>query len=146
MNWISVLIGTMEIKIYTISPVAINIQFEKDAIYIMDRGYLHFERLYAIHKQQAFFVVRSKQSLSFRRIYSHPFERSSGLRCDQTIILKHFYSQKDYPAKSLRNSTNFTGLSIWENPDKYIAFWVWSTYFWRPCSETLIFIGFLTQH
>jgi len=79
-----------------------HIQFEKDAIYIMDRGYLHFKRLYTIHKQQAFFLVRSKQSLSFRRIYSYPVERTTGIRCDQTILLKHFYSHKDYPDKLRR--------------------------------------------
>jgi len=78
------------------------IEFERDAIYIMDRGYLHFKRLYTIHKQRAFFVVRSKQSLSFKRLHSRPVDRAAGLRCDQTIILKHFYSKKDYPDKLRR--------------------------------------------
>ena len=63
----------------------------------MDRGYLHFKRLHTIHRQKAFFVVRSKQSLSFKRVCSHTIDTSAGLRCDQTIILKHFYSHKDYP-------------------------------------------------
>lgn len=74
-----------------------HVQFEKDAIYIMDRGYLHFKRLHTMHTQQAYFIVRSKQSLSFKRIYSRTIDRSMGLRCDQIIILKHFYSKKDYP-------------------------------------------------
>jgi len=74
-----------------------HIEFERDAIYIMDRGYLHFKRLYTIHKQHAYFIVRSKQSLSFKRIRSHTVNKSTGLRCDQTIQLKHFYSRKDYP-------------------------------------------------
>ena len=51
-----------------------NIQFEKDAIYIMDRGYLHFKRLYVIHQHQAFFIVRAKDSLSFKRMYSHRYQ------------------------------------------------------------------------
>ena len=76
-----------------------NIQFEKDAIYIMDRGYLHFKRLHTIHQQKAFFIVRSKQSLSFKRIYSHKVNKDTGLKCDQIIILNHFYSRKDYPEK-----------------------------------------------
>lgn len=79
-----------------------HITFEKDAIYIMDRGYLHFKRLHTIHHQQAFFVVRFKQSLSFKRIHSHAVDRITGLRCDQTILLKHFYSYKDYPDKLRR--------------------------------------------
>jgi hypothetical protein len=78
------------------------IKFEKEAIYIMDRGYLHFKRLHTINKQQAYFIVRSKHSLSFKRIYSRPIDRTTGLRCDQTIILKHFYSIKDYPDKLRR--------------------------------------------
>ncbi len=74
-----------------------NIEFEKDAIYIMDRGYFHFERLYIIHKKQAFFVIRAKDSLSFQRMYSHDIDKCTGLKCDQTIHLKHFYSRKSYP-------------------------------------------------
>jgi len=79
-----------------------NIQFEKEAIYIMDRGYLHFKRLHSIHTQQAYFIVRSKQSLSFKRLYSRVVDSGIGLRCDQTIMLKHFYSYKDYPDKLRR--------------------------------------------
>ncbi|MBU0504646.1 IS4 family transposase, partial [bacterium] len=79
-----------------------HITFEKEAIYIMDRGYLHFKRLHIIHKQHAYFIVRSKQSLSFKRIYSRPVNKKTGLRCDQVIILNHFYSHKDYPDKLRR--------------------------------------------
>jgi hypothetical protein len=79
-----------------------HIEFERDAIYIMDRGYLHFKRLHTIHEQKAFFIVRSKQSLSFKRVYSRKVDKTTGLKCDQTIILKHFYSHKDYPDKLRR--------------------------------------------
>lgn len=79
-----------------------NISFEKDAIYIMDRGYVDFERLHTIHTEGAFFVVRSKGSLSFHRIYSHTINKDTGLRCDQTIRLKHFYSRKRFPHKLRR--------------------------------------------
>lgn len=78
------------------------LEFERDAIYIMDRGYLDFERLHAIHAQGAFFVVRAKWSLSFQRLYSHIIDRNTGLRCDQTIRLRHFYSRKHYPDKLRR--------------------------------------------
>lgn len=79
-----------------------HIEYEKEAIYIMDRGYFHFERLYKMHQQKAYFIIRSKGSLSFKRIYSHKVDRSAGLRCDQTIKLNHFYSRKDYPEKIRR--------------------------------------------
>lgn len=88
-------------KIHDINFLDI-LEFEKDAIYIMDRGYLDFERLYRINQQQAFFIVRSKDSLSFQRIYSHVTDTNSGIRCDQTIRLKHFYSHKHYPKKLRR--------------------------------------------
>lgn len=98
------------------------IQFEKDAIYIMDRGYLHFRRLHTIHRLHAFFIVRSKQSLSFKIILSRPVDRTTGLICDQTIILKHFYSRKDYSDKLRRvkyydKETNTTYVYLTNNFD-----------------------------
>jgi len=70
---------------------------EAGSFYIMDRGYLDFARLYAMHRNCAFFVIRAKSNLKFRRIYSHPIDESSGLRCDQSIKLTGFYTAKDYP-------------------------------------------------
>ncbi len=78
------------------------LELEKDAIYIMDRGYFDFSRLYRINLQKAFFIIRSKDSLSFERIYSQDVDRAIGLRCDQMIKLKHFYSRKYYPEKLRR--------------------------------------------
>ena len=77
------------------------IEYESDAIYIMDKGYFDFERLYRIHEQNAFFIIRAKSTLSFQRLYSHKIDKRLGLRSDQTIRLKHFYSRKSYP-KNLR--------------------------------------------
>jgi hypothetical protein len=71
---------------------------EPGAFYIMDRGYLDFERLYAMHQAQAFFVTRAKSNTRFRRIYSAPVDRSTGIICDQTIALTGSISRKDYPA------------------------------------------------
>src|SRR3989338_1474454 len=68
----------------------------------MDRGYLDFQRLYVIEQQQSFFIVRSKDSLSFQRIYSNPIDKLTNIQCDQTIKLKHFYSYKHYPKKLRR--------------------------------------------
>jgi hypothetical protein len=70
---------------------------EAGAIYIMDRGYLDFERLYVLHHAGAFFVTRSKANLDARRIYSALTDRSTGIICDHTIALNGFYSRQHYP-------------------------------------------------
>jgi len=70
---------------------------EPAAIYVMDRGYLDFERLFALHQAGAFFVTRAKSNMNFRRVYSAPSDRAQGIICDQTILLAGFYSQRDYP-------------------------------------------------
>jgi hypothetical protein len=75
---------------------------EIGAIYIMDRGYLDFERLFLLNQVPAFFIVRSKTNTRLRRQYSLPVDKSSGLRCDQIVIPEGFYSKKAYPAKLRR--------------------------------------------
>jgi hypothetical protein len=75
---------------------------EAGAFYIMDRGYVDFARLFTFKQCQAFFVTRAKSNLHFRRVYSHPVDKQSGLICDQTIMLKGFYSAKDYPDRLRR--------------------------------------------
>ncbi len=74
------------------------LELEPAAIYVMDRGYLDFARLYQMHQAQAFFVTRTKSNTRFRRVYSAPVDRSTGLICDQTIALTGTISCKDYPA------------------------------------------------
>ena len=75
---------------------------EPGSFYIMDRGYLDFERLYMLNQSAAFFVIRAKSNLQFRRLYSHPVKKITGLKCDQTIVLTGFYSYKNYPEKIRR--------------------------------------------
>ncbi|WP_026225270.1 IS4 family transposase [Teredinibacter turnerae] len=75
---------------------------EAGAFYIMDRGYLDFGRLYDLHQGSAFFVTRAKSNLQCRRIYSHPIDKETGLKCDQTVRLTGFYAAKDYPEKLRR--------------------------------------------
>ena len=70
---------------------------EAGSFYIMDRGYIDFARLYAMHQSQAFFVTRAKRGFQFKRRYSHPVDKSTGLRSDQTIILTGVDTAKDYP-------------------------------------------------
>ncbi len=75
---------------------------EPGAFYVMDRGYLDFERLYHLEQDSAFFVIRAKSNLQCRRIYSHVVDKTSGLRCDQTVVLTGFYTAQHYPDKLRR--------------------------------------------
>jgi hypothetical protein len=70
---------------------------EAGCFYIMDRGYVDYKRLYAVHQAGAFFVTRSKEGMDARRVYSHPVDRATGLICDQRVMLNGFYSAKNYP-------------------------------------------------
>ena len=73
------------------------LELEPGAFYIMDRGYLDFGRLYLMHQALAFFVTRAKSNTRFRRVYSAPVDRSTGIICDQTIALTGTISRRDYP-------------------------------------------------
>jgi len=75
---------------------------ESGAIYIFDRGYLDFARLYKIRQASAFFIIRAKSNFRFRRIYSQPADKSKGVQADQIIELHGFYVHKDYPERLRR--------------------------------------------
>jgi len=75
---------------------------EPGAIYVMDRAYLDFQRLYQLHQSSAVFVTRSKTNTGLRRIYSHKVDKATGVKFDQTVALTGFYSKKDYPEKLRR--------------------------------------------
>ena len=70
---------------------------EAGSFYIMDRGFTDFTRWFKLHQAQAFFVIRGKSNLLFRRVYSRPVDKSTGLRCDQTIALTSDKASKAYP-------------------------------------------------
>ena len=70
---------------------------EPGAIYVMDRGYVDFERLHAMHQASAFFVTRAKSNTRLRRVYSAQVDRDTGIICDQTVALVGYYSRRDYP-------------------------------------------------
>ncbi|MBM2805008.1 MAG: family transposase [Deltaproteobacteria bacterium] len=84
---------------------------EPGAFYIMDRGYIDFDRLYQLHEAKSFFVTRAKSNLKAQRRYSHPVDRSTGLICDQTIVLTGFYSKQDFdtPLRRVRFKDPTTG-------------------------------------
>lgn len=75
---------------------------EPGCFYIMDRGYFDLVRLYTLNLSKSNFVIRGKRNLQFRRIYSHPVDKSTGLRCDQTIALTGVKSLQRYPDKLRR--------------------------------------------
>ena len=75
---------------------------EAGSIYVLDRGYLDFARLRGLHQAAATFVTRAKKNLACRRLYSGPVDRSSGLICDQTIVLTTPDSAEAYPEKLRR--------------------------------------------
>ena len=77
---------------------------EPGSFYVMDRGYVDYARLYNLHQASAFFVTRAKSNFAFRRLYSNPVDKATGLRCDQVVVLKTFYARKDFPDKLRRIS------------------------------------------
>ena len=70
---------------------------EAGAFYVMDRGYLDFTRLYGLHQARGFFVTRAKVNLNARRVYSHPVDKTTGIICDQAVLLNGFYATQNYP-------------------------------------------------
>jgi hypothetical protein len=84
---------------------------EPGAFYVLDRGYLDFQRLYRWTQQGAFFVTRARKHFRFRRLLSHPVDKSTGVQCDQTIALVWFYTRKNYPARLRR-------IRYWDAPRK----------------------------
>jgi Domain of unknown function (DUF4372)/Transposase DDE domain len=87
---------THEVNVLDILPI------EAGAFYVMDRGYLDFSRLFALHQTGAFFVTRAKCGMDARRVYSSPTDRSAGIICDQRIMLNGFYVSQDYPEQLRR--------------------------------------------
>jgi hypothetical protein len=79
-----------------------HITYEEGAYYVFDRGYVDFSRLYTIAQRKAYFVIRAKSSLKYRRIYSAKVDKSTGVLCDQTGKLTGFYTAKGYPEKLRR--------------------------------------------
>jgi hypothetical protein len=84
---------------------------EAGAFYVMDRGYLDFERLFRLHTAGSFFVTRGKSNLKAQRRYSRPVDRGTGLICDQTVVLTGFYSSQDFdtPLRRIRFNDPKTG-------------------------------------
>jgi len=80
-----------DVKVLDLLPV------EAGAFYVMDRGYLDFDRLFSLHQAGAFFVTRAKRGMNARRVYSAQIDRATGVICDQSVRLNGFYVSRDYP-------------------------------------------------
>ena len=76
--------------------------WEAGAIYLMDRGYLDFRRLYHLHQSGAFFVTRAKKRFDCRRLYSHAVDKQTGLQCDQIVLLNNPVPKRGYPERLRR--------------------------------------------
>src|SRR3989338_7010021 len=87
------------VKLHTLLDM---LSFEACAFYVMDRGYLDFSRLFALHQAGAFFVTRAKHGMDAHRVYSMPTDRNTGVICDQRIALDGFYISRDYPEQLRR--------------------------------------------
>jgi hypothetical protein len=79
-----------------------DLPIESGALYLFDRGYLDFARLYRLHQSRAFFVIRAKSNFRFRRIYSQVVDKSKGVQADQIIELHGFYARRDYSERLRR--------------------------------------------
>ncbi len=112
-----------------ITPAKVNdvkamdyLNYEQNAYYIFDRGYIDYTRLFKITQHSAFFVIRAKSNLQFNRMYSQKIDKSSGVLCDQIGKLKGFYISKKYPDKIRRvkfhdDQTNRTFIYLTNNFD-----------------------------
>jgi hypothetical protein len=121
---------------------------EAGAFYLLDRGYVDYERLYQIESAKSFFVTRAKDNFAFQRLYSKPVNKSKGVMCDQIIVLKGFYAAKDYPAKFRRikyyDAENDRTLVFLTNNFKLSALTVAELY--RQRWKVELFFKWLKQH
>ena len=98
---IPVVISITNGKIHDVNALD-DLVFEPGAIYIFDKAYVDFARLYGIHQSLAFFVTRTKSNFVFKRLYSRPVDKSTGIWADQIIMVTGFYTLMDYPEKLRR--------------------------------------------
>src|SRR5206468_10265443 len=121
---------------------------EPGAFYVMDRGYLDFARLYRFHEAGSFFVTRAKSNLKAQRRYSHPVDRSTGLICDQTIVLTGFYSRQDFdtPLRRVRFKDPDTGKRLVFLTNNFILPAFTITELYRCRWQVELFFKWIKQH
>lgn len=121
---------------------------EPGSIYVMDRGYLDFERLHVFTECQASFVVRAKRNLQFQRRYSHPVDRSTGLLCDQTVVLTVYRSARDYPTalRRIRYKDAASGKTLVFLTNNFTLPALAITQLYRSRWQVEIFFRWIKQH
>jgi len=121
---------------------------EPGAFYVMDRGYLDFARLYTLNQSGGFFVTRAKRNANIRRTASRPVDRSTGLICDQTVMLNTFYAARNYPGPlrrvRYRDPTTDKSLTFLTNNFGIPALTVCSLY--RNRWQVELFFKWIKQH
>jgi hypothetical protein len=121
---------------------------EPGAFYIMDRGYIDFERLYRLHQAGSFFVTRAKSNLQAQRRYSHPIDRNTGLICDQTIVLTGFYTRQDFdaPLRRIRFKDPETGKRLVFLTNNFTLAAITITELYRCRWQVELFFKWIKQH
>jgi hypothetical protein len=121
---------------------------EPGAFYVMDRGYIDFERLHCLHEAGSFFVTRAKSNLKAQRRYSHCVDRSTGLICDQTIVLTGFYSRQDFdtPLRRIRFKDPVTGKRLVFLTNNFALSAITITELYRCRWQVELFFKWIKQH
>ena len=121
---------------------------EPGAFYVMDRGYIDFERLHRLHQVGSFFVTRAKSNLKAQRRYSHPVDRSTGLMCDQTIVLTGFTSRQDFdtPLRRIRFKDPVTGKRLVFLTNHFALPAITITELYRCRWQVELFFKWIKQH
>ncbi len=121
---------------------------EAGAFYVMDRGFVDFERLYRFHTAGSFFVIRAKANLKSQRRYSRPVDRSTGLICDQTVVLTGFYSLKGYqePLRRIRFKDPATGKTLVVLTNNLVLPAITITELYRCRWQVELFFKWIKQH
>ena len=121
---------------------------EPGAFYIMDRGYIDFERLHRLHAAGSFFVTRAKTNLKAQRRYSHPVDRSTGLICDQTIVLTGFYSRQDFdtPLRRIKFKDPETGKRLVFLTNNFVLTAITIADLYRCRWQVELFFKWIKQH
>jgi hypothetical protein len=121
---------------------------EPGAFYLMDRGFLDFDRLHRFHQAGSFFVTRAKSNLRVQRRYSHPVDRTTGLRSDQTVVLTGYYSQQGFPApfRRIRFRDPNTGKSLVFLTNNFTLSALTITELYRCRWQVELFFKWIKQH
>lgn len=121
---------------------------EAGAIYVMDRRYLDFARLYVLHQAHAFFMTRAKSNTQLRRIHSAPVDRGTGIICDQTVALTGVTSRQDYPEhlRRIRFKDPETGKALGFLPNNFTVPAGTICALYKARSQVELFFKWIKQH